>query len=59
MKKGRDDEPHDKLFRVWSNSFRGSSHEEYIYRCMTCGTLIHQMGDNAPFWNKIDKIPEG
>jgi hypothetical protein len=59
MKKGRDDEPHNKLFRVWSNSFRGSGHEEYVYRCMTCGTLIRHMHDNAPFWTQVDKIPEG
>jgi hypothetical protein len=24
MKKGKDDEPHNKLFRVWSNSFRAA-----------------------------------
>jgi hypothetical protein len=65
MKKGLHDKPHDKLSCVWSKAFRGAKtggHEEYAYQCATCGTLIHHMHDKndiAPFWTKIDKIPEG
>ncbi len=35
-------------------------HEEYVYKCADCGTLIYHMHDKndfMPFWYIVDKIP--
>jgi len=34
-------------------------HEEYIYKCSTCGSLMfhmHDKNDMMPFWYIVEKI---
>lgn len=63
-KKRLHDTPHDKLSVVWSKSFHGGmtgGHEEYVFKCATCGSLMYHMHDKndmMPFWYTVDKIPD-
>ena len=58
------DPPHNKLSVVWQKSFRGSmfgGHEEYVYKCADCGSLMYHMHDKndfMPFWYIVDNVPD-
>jgi hypothetical protein len=62
--KRRGDPPHDGLSLIKGKSFSGlmsGGHEEYVYRCNTCGVLMFHMDDKndfMPFWYMIDTLPD-
>jgi hypothetical protein len=40
----------------------GTAHEEYVYKCGTCGPSMYHMHDKndmMPFWYIVDKLPSG
>jgi len=61
---GRLARPHSNLSVLASKAFLGCSYEghaEYVFRCRTCGTLIHYTNDKndcPPFWSVIEGAPE-
>ena len=36
-------------------------HEEYVYKCADCGSLMYHMHDKndfMPFWYIVDNVPD-
>lgn len=57
-------EPHTQLSLIGAKSFKdvmADSHDEYIYRCRTCGSilcLINHGNGRVMFWYIMDSAPE-
>jgi hypothetical protein len=57
-------QPHLKLSLIRAKAFRGvmaGRHDEYIYRCETCGTILCRLnhGDGRViFWYVMKELPD-
>jgi hypothetical protein len=64
MKMRRLARPHTNLSVLASKAFLGATYEgyeAYIFKCRTCGTLMHYTNDRrerGPFWSVIEKVPD-